>query len=122
MNGDVGEYLVHSYSSSIEGLGSPWSIRLGEVGNSTDVFDRPDSVYENLDVLVNDIALAVGNGVQRVTLDSLQSFLNAFGSDSISTLRSTIDGTNHGVATYTFRIYAYRAVFLAIDAFDFIML
>jgi hypothetical protein len=122
MNGDVGEYLVHSYSSSIEGLGSPWSIRLGEVGNSTDVFDRPDSVYENLDVLVNDIALAVGNGVQRVTLDSLPSFLNAFGSDSISTLRSTIDGTNHGVATYTFRIYAYRAVFLAIDAFDFIML
>lgn len=122
MRGDVGEYLVHSYSSSIDGLGSPWSIRLGEVGNSTDVLGRPDSVYGNLDVLVNDIALAVGNGVRRVTLDSLPSFLSAFGSDSLSTLRSAIDGTEHGVATYTFRIYAYRAVFLAIDAFDFIML
>jgi len=122
MNGDVGEYLVQSYSSSINRLGSPWGIRLGEAGNSTDVLDRIDSIYENLDVLVNDIALAVGNGVQQVTLDSLPSFLNAFGSDSLSSLRSALDGTEHGVATYTFRIYAYRAVFLAIDAFDLLML
>ncbi len=122
MNGDVGEYLVHSYSSSVDGLGSPWSIRLGEVGNSTDTLGRTDSVYEDIDVFVNDIALARGNGVSRITIDSLQSFLNAFGSDSIPSLRSAIDDAEFGVSTYTFRIYAFRAVFLAIDAFDFIML
>jgi hypothetical protein len=122
MNGDVGEYLVHSYSSSVSGLGTPWSLRLGEVGNSTDVLGRADNVYEDLDVLVNDIALVLGNGVPRITLDSLPSFLNAFGNDSLSTLRLSIDAIEYGVATYTFRIYAFRAVFLAIDAFDFIML
>jgi hypothetical protein len=122
MNGDVGEYLVHSYSSSIDGFGSPWSIRIGEVGNSTDNLGRTDSVYEDLDIFVNDIALARANGMSRITIDSLPSFLNAFGSDSLPSLRSTIDNAEYGVATYTFRIYAFRAVFLAIDAFDLIML
>jgi hypothetical protein len=122
MTGDVGEYLVHSYSSSIAQLGSAWSLRLGEIGNSTDALGRTDNVYDDLAVIANDIALAVGNGVQRVTLESLPSLLSAFGNDSLSTLRSLINETEHGVATYTFRIYAFRAVFIAIDAFDFIML
>ena len=122
MNGDVGEYLVHSYSSTVSGLGTSWSLNLGEVGNSTDVFGRSDDVYEDLDVLVNDIGLALGNGVEQITLSSLPSFLNAFGNNSLPTLRTAIDGLQYAVSTYTFRIYAFRAVFLAIDAFDFIML
>jgi hypothetical protein len=122
MNGDVGEYLVHSYSSSIDGSGTPWSIRIGEVGNSTDMLGRTDSVYEDLTVFMNDVALALGNGVSQITIDSLPSLFNAFGNDSLTTLRSAIDGIESGVSTYTFRIYAFRAVFLAIDAFDFIML
>ncbi len=122
MNGDVGEYLVHSYSSSVSGLGTPWSLRIGEVGNSTDVLGRVDEVYQDFDVLLNDIALALGNGVSKITLDSLPSLLSAFGNDSLSTLGSSIDAIEYGVATYTFRIYAFRAVFLAIDAFDYIML
>ncbi|MFW9870651.1 MAG: hypothetical protein ACFFEL_13575, partial [Candidatus Thorarchaeota archaeon] len=122
MSGDVGEYLVHSYSSSVARLGSQWSLRVGEVGNSTDVLDRTDSVYNDLAIIANDIALAVGNGVQFITVDSLPSLLSSFGIGSLSTLRSVIDETDQGVATYTFRIYAFRAVFLAIDAFDFIML
>ncbi len=122
MNGDVGEYLVHSYSSTADGIWSPVSLRIGEVGNSTDTLGRTDSVYEDLDVFVNDVALILGNGVSRITIDSLPSFLNAFGSDSLSLLKSAIDTVENGIATYTFRIYAYRAVFLAIDAFDLIML
>jgi hypothetical protein len=122
MNGDVGEYLAHSYSSSVGMLGTPWSIRLGEVGNSTDNLGRTDSVYEDLDVFVNDIALVRGNGVSRITIGSLPSFLNAFGNDSLPSLRSAINDAEYGVSTYTFRIYAFRAVFLAIDAFDLIML
>jgi len=122
MNGDVGEYLVHSYSSTVDGFTLPWILRIGEVGNSTDVLGRTDDVYEDLDVLVNDIALSLGNGVRRITIDSLPSLLNAFGNNSLSTLRTAIDEVEHGVATYTFRIYAFRAVFLAIDAFDLIML
>ncbi len=122
MSGDVGEYLCHSYSRSIGQFAATWSMRLGEIGNSTDISDRSDSVYEDLDVLVNDIALVTGNGVQRIILDSIPSLLNAFGSESLSNLRLSIDEAETGIATYTFRIYAYRAVFMAIDAFDLIML
>ncbi|MFW9805904.1 MAG: hypothetical protein ACFFFK_04185 [Candidatus Thorarchaeota archaeon] len=121
MNGDVGEYLVHSYSSSADTLWSDVNLRIGEVGNSTDTLGRTDHVYEDLDVFINDIALIVGNGVNRITVDSLPSFLSAFGNDSLTTLRSAIDNIEYGISTYTFRIYAFRAVFLAIDSFDWIM-
>lgn len=122
MNGDVGEYLVHSYSRSISRLENTWSIRIGETGNSTDVVGRIDNVYEDLGILVNDIALASGNGVAQITLNSLPSFLTAFGNDSLSTLRTSINTAQQAIATYTFRIYAFRAVFIAIDSFDYIML
>ena len=122
MNGDVGEYLTHTFSSTVSDLGSHWGLRLGEIGNSTDVVGRQDGVYENLDVLCNDIALATGNGVHQITIGSLPSLLYAFGPDAIDQLRSSIDSTQFGIATYTFRIYAFRAVFMAIDAFDLIML
>jgi len=122
MNGDVGEYLTHTYASSISGFGSHWGLRLGEVGNSTDIMGRQDSVYETMDVLCNDIALAMGHGVRKMTISSLQSLLSAFGADAVDELRTSIDATQSGVATYTFRIYAFRAVFIAIDAFDMIML
>jgi hypothetical protein len=122
MQGDVGEYLVHSYSSSVARLGDNWSLRIGNVGNSTDVSGRVDDVYKSTDVLINDIALAVGNGVSTLTLDSLPSFLSAYGGTILSQLRDSINIMEHGSATYTFRIYAFRAVFMAIDAFDFLML
>ncbi|PNX52511.1 MAG: hypothetical protein BV458_09240, partial [Thermoplasmata archaeon M9B2D] len=121
MQGDVGEYLVHSYSSSISRLGEQWSMRMGNIGNSTDVSGRVDSVYESIDILVNDIALAAGNGVQALTLDSLPSLLNTFGATGLTQLRDSIDAVVLGSATYTFRIFAFRAVFMAIDAFDFLM-
>ena len=122
MQGDVGEYLVHSYSSSIAPLGSHWSMRLGNVGNATDIDGRPDSIYGSLEVLVNDVALAAGNGISYLTLDSLPSFLDTFGPSSLSMLRNAIDEMVEGTASYTFRIYAFRAVFMAIDAFDILML
>jgi hypothetical protein len=122
MSGDVGEYLVHSFSSSIGGLGSHWGMRIGEVGNSTDVLGRTDDVYDTLDIFVNDIELAVGNGISKITIGSLPSLLSAFGTNAIAELRTALDATTQGVATYTFRIYAFRAVFIAIDAFDFLML
>jgi hypothetical protein len=122
MQGDVGEYLVHSYSSSVARLGDYWSMRMGNVGNSTDVSGRVDDVYRSIDVLINDIALVVGNGVSALTLDSLTSFLSAWGGNVLSQLRNSIDMMVQGIATYTFRIYAFRAVFMAIDAFDFLML
>ncbi len=122
MQGDVGEYLVHSYSSSIARLGDQWSMRLGNAGNSTDVSGRVDNVYERIDVLFNDIALAAGNGVHALTIDSLPSFLNTFGAVGLTQLRNSIEAMEQGLATYTFRIYAFRAVFMAIDAFDFLML
>ena len=122
MLGDVGEYMVNSYSRSISALGSHWTMRVGEIGNLTDVDDRVDSVYTTLDQLSRDLALASGHGVGRITIGSLPSLLTAFGNESLNTFRSSIDDYTNASATYTFRIYAFRAVFIAIDAFDFIML
>ena len=122
MQGDIGEYLVHSYSSSIARLGNQWSMRIGNIGNSTDVSGRVDDVYESIDILVNDVALATANGVHALVLDSLPSLLSAFGFDALSQLRNAIDTMIQGLVTYTFRVYAFRAVFMAIDAFDFLML
>jgi hypothetical protein len=64
----------------------------------------------------------VGNGISKITIGSLPSLLSAFGNNAIAELRTALDATTQGVATYTFRIYAFRAVFIAIDAFDFLML
>ena len=122
MNGDVGEYLVESYSESIGRLGSRYSMRIGEAGNTTDIDGRSEIVYESLEILGNDIALATGNGVLRLTIESLPSLLSSFGSDAISNLHDLVETEIIASATYTFRIYAYRAVFIAIDSFDFIML
>jgi hypothetical protein len=119
MNGDVGEYLAYSYSGSVARLGEKWSIRLGHIGNLTDIFGRTDDVYTSLDVVTNDITLSIGNGIRMITLDSLPSILNRFGETSLSALTDAIDDSTQGIATYTFRIYAFRAVFMAIDAFDF---
>ncbi len=122
MSGDVGEYLVESYSKSLGVLGSKYSIRIGEVGNTTDIDDRSEIVYENLEILCNDIALATGNGVDNLTIDSLPSLLSSFGSTAITDLRELLNTVCTATATYTFRIYAYRAVFIAIDSFDILML
>jgi hypothetical protein len=122
MNGDVGEYLVESYSKSIGILGNTYSMRIGEVGNVTDIEGRSEFVYDTLEVISDDINLATGNGVNNLTIDSLPSLLTSFGPSSLSDLRNLLNTMNIAYATYTFRIYAYRAVFIAIDSFDFIML
>ncbi|MHA1134994.1 MAG: hypothetical protein ACTSSE_00745 [Candidatus Thorarchaeota archaeon] len=122
MNGDVGEYLVESYSKSLGILGPSYSIRIGEAGNATDIADKSEVVYETLDILCNDINLATGNGVGRLTIDSLPSLLTSFGLTAFSDLRELLNTNSTANATYTFRIYAYRAVFIAIDSFDFMML
>jgi len=122
MSGDVGEYLVESYSKSLGVLGSKYSIRIGEVGNVSDIDDRSEIVYESLEILCNDIVLASGNGVDNITIDSLPSLLSSFGSTAVTDLRGLINTVSTASATYTFRIYAYRAVFIAIDSFDFLML
>jgi hypothetical protein len=122
MNGDVGEYLVESYSKSVGILGSSYSMRLGDIGNATDTFGRLEVVYGTLGLICDDIILATGNGVDRLTIGSLQSLLTTFGSNALSDLRELIQATSTAVATYTFRIYAYRAVFIAIDSFDIMML
>jgi hypothetical protein len=121
MNGDVGEYLAHSYSRSLAKLANEWSIHLSHIGNSTDTIGRLDNTYKSIEIVTNDIALSVGNGVGAITLDSLPSILESFGEQALSTLVTAVNAATQGVATYTFRIYAFRAVFLAIDSFDVLM-
>jgi len=122
MNGDVGEYLTHSFSRSLVRQGSRWSIRLGAVGNLSDVHDRVNEVYNTLQLIAEDIAIASGNGASRITLESLPLLIATFGPDVLDDLSAEMSGSTRVGVTYTFRIYAFRAVFIAMDSFDFIML
>jgi hypothetical protein len=117
MAGDVGEYLVYSYSLSSYAE----SMRLGIVGNRSGIDPISSPVYSTLTTLATDIAIASGNGVAEIVVGTLPSILSSFGNDSLLSLRSELQSINESRVTYTFRIYAFRAVVIAIDAFDFIM-
>ncbi len=123
MINDVGEYLVYSYSRSVGNTGDEdYELRLGLAGNATDNEGRQSSVYGNLDVLIKDIKAAYGNGVSCIVLESLPFILTSFGDSALSTIRNALGQSETVPITYTFRIYAFRAVFTVIDSFDVIML
>ncbi|MFW9967857.1 MAG: hypothetical protein ACFFEA_11960 [Candidatus Thorarchaeota archaeon] len=122
MEGDVGEYLSYSFSRSIAQYGPAWSMRLGAVGNGTDTNSRPNLVYNTLQGIAEDLVIAGGNGVTSLTLQSLPLLITAFGQEAVGDLMEAIDDVTQVGVTYTFRIYAFRAVFIAIDSFDLIMI
>ncbi|MHA1930431.1 MAG: hypothetical protein ACTSV2_17805 [Candidatus Thorarchaeota archaeon] len=117
MNSDVGEYLVHSYSRSLETMNTTWSMSIGEIGQS----DETGFNYQTIDELVSAISICAGNGVDTISVGSLTSFNSTFGLSALSDFRNAIDAHTPVEVTYTFRIYAFRAVFIAIDSFDLIM-
>ncbi|NHJ14624.1 MAG: hypothetical protein EAX95_13170 [Candidatus Thorarchaeota archaeon] len=127
MNGDVGEYLVHSYSRSLLSGGVAlslrpnWSMRLGTVGNVSDSLGRLNDFYGTLGSIAYDIA-AAGGAVERVTVESLPAMLLGYGEDALTSLRQELAPLQSVPITYTFRIYAFRAVFIVIDSFDPLML
>ncbi|MFX1369533.1 MAG: hypothetical protein ACFFAY_13125 [Promethearchaeota archaeon] len=126
MNGDVGEYLVHSYSRSLvpggvaRGIDTDWSIRIGTVGNGTNIEGNVNTIYNTLASVADDI-VTVGSAVSTVTVDSLPALLGTFGNNALSDLTDIISTITEVSITYTFRVYAFRAVFIAIDSFDPIM-
>ena len=117
MDGDVGGYLVHTYSVS------PLvnSVRIGVAGTETGLEPIPTPVYQSLEELAGDIVRASGNGVQEIVVSSLPSILHSFGSNGITDLNDAIESQEVVTITYTFRIFAFRAVVMAIDSFDFLM-
>ncbi|MEM4736075.1 MAG: hypothetical protein QXS20_10215 [Candidatus Thorarchaeota archaeon] len=120
MAGDVGEYLVHSYSrtAAISPLGVPWTLRLGVV--DTDAYD--DCCLYSLASLVSDIVIAGANGVQRVTVSSLDGLTAGPGVDGVTMLRAALNAAGPQDITYTFRIYAFRSILMALDTLDPVML
>ncbi len=122
MQGDVGEYLSYSFSRTVSQYGPAWSMRLGVVGNETDIQSRPNQVYNSLGSIAADLVIADGNGVASLTLESLPHLFAAFGPDAVDDLMTSIEDVTQVGVTYTFRIYAFRAVFIAIDSFDPIMI
>lgn len=110
MNGDVGEYLAHSYSRTAGLLES--GVRIGDITSSA---------YENSQLFLDDLHISSGNGVAMITISSLNGILGTELFGNLSDFRTAIDEDGTVGVTYTFRIYAYRAVFMAIDAFDFLI-
>jgi hypothetical protein len=122
MEGDVGEYLSHSFSRTVAQYGPDWSMRLGAVGNKNDIQSRPNQVYNTMEGIAEDLVIAEGNGVSSLTVVSLPLLTTTFGQDAVDNLITAIDEATLVGVTYTFRIYAFRAVFIAIDSFDSIMI
>jgi hypothetical protein len=122
MAGDVGEYLSHSFSRTVMQYGASWSMRLGAVGNESDTYSRPNLVYNSLESIAEDLVIVEGNGVSSLTVVSLPLLTTTFGQDAVDNLMTAIEEVTQVGVTYTFRIYAFRAVFIAIDSFDPIMI
>jgi hypothetical protein len=111
-----------SISRTLAQYGPNWSMRLGAVGNESDIHSRPNIVYNTLESIVDDLVISEGNGVSSLTLESLPLLITKFGQDAVSNLVTAVDEVSQVAVTYTFRIYAFRAVFIAIDSFDPIMI
>jgi hypothetical protein len=120
MSGDVGEYLTYSYSRTAgpQDIG----IRLGQAGDRYGEDTSNQTIYADLTRLVDDVRISQSNGVPRVCIDSLSSFLESYSETGIIDLASSVLTSFEVPVTYTFRIYAFRGVLQAIDALDFIML
>lgn len=88
----------------------------------SDVLGRTNEVYDTIQLVADDISIASGNGAARVTLESLPLLIDTFGPSALDALSTQLAAAASVGVTYTFRIYAFRAVFIAIDSFDFIML
>ncbi|MDF1539597.1 MAG: hypothetical protein P1Q69_11920, partial [Candidatus Thorarchaeota archaeon] len=97
------------------------SIRIGMAGSSTELEPIRTIVYQSLDELSADIVRVSGNGIEIIVVTSLPSFINTFGSSGLLDLQNAIQSQNIVGSTYTFRIYAFRAVVMAIDSFDFLI-
>ncbi|TFG11303.1 hypothetical protein EU537_12755 [Candidatus Thorarchaeota archaeon] len=115
MAGDVGEYLCYAFSN-LQGSGII-SLRLGEIIPFFPPNREPIDPYHEVDALADDIAISLGNGAQSVTVIDLVSGLGLFGSDFLTDLEAILESTDAVPITYTFRIYALRAVVQAVDAF-----
>ncbi len=120
MDGDVGEYLVHSYSRSARALtesGIECGCRLGLVGAVLDIQERANPVYQTVEAIARDVVICSGNVATSVAIASLESLMRNEGVDSVANLRDAILDVGEQSVTYTFRIYAFRAVVFAIDSF-----
>ncbi len=120
MDGDVGEYLVHSYSRSARALadfGIGCGCRLGIVGQVLDIHDRVNPVYQTVEAIAQDVVICSSNVNSAVAISSLESLMRNEGGDSVADLRDAILDVGEQSVTYTFRIYAFRAVVFAIDSF-----
>jgi hypothetical protein len=120
MDGDVGKYLVHSYSQSarvLSDIGIKCSCRLGIVGEVEFLDGRDNPVYQTSDTIASDVAVCAGHGLSSLTITSLESLLRTEGGLSVNQLKTRILDAGTQTVTYTFRIYAFRAVVFAIDSF-----
>ncbi|MFO7836563.1 MAG: hypothetical protein R6V83_07910 [Candidatus Thorarchaeota archaeon] len=119
MAGDVGEYFLYTYSQTVRSISHFDSLRMSNVGISTTT-EVSDSVYSEIDIISDDILLASSGSPECITVESLTSLLASFGEESIDYMAESISNNERVDVTYTFRIYAFRVVFVAIDAFDLI--
>ena len=119
MNGDVGEYLAYSYGRSAGALKGTRLVSL-RLGRLYDELGPAESVLTPT-MLQRDIAVASGTGVSAITVESVTELLSYGGDWPEALLGHGSDGDSVGVR-YTFRIYAFRAVTMAIDSFDALIL
>jgi len=119
MNGDVGEYLAYSYGLSAGAMNGARLVGL-RLGRLYDELGPTGSILTPT-MLQRDIAAASGTGVSAITVESVTELMSYGGDWPEALLGHGSDGEPVGVR-YTFRIYAFRAVTVAIDSFDALIL
>ncbi len=115
MNGDVGEYLAYSYGLSAGAMNGARLVGL-RLGRLYDESGPMGSVLTPA-MLQRDITVASGTGVSAITVESITELMSHGGNWPEALLGPGSEAEPVGVR-YTFRIYAFRAVTMAIDSFD----
>ncbi len=117
MNGDVGEYFVYSYTKSLQSVGIT-NVRLGIVGTDESSHPYSTEVYQQMEEVAEDIVVAGANGASVIRIGTLPTLIESFGENAIRDLVSEIEKMSSVEITYTFRIFAFRAVLMMIDSYD----
>ncbi len=130
MDGEVYSYYPYSYGLSLyRNFGNESIATIGIAGNiSEDKLNIIHASYSNISEIVRDILILSGIGIQDIEIYSLNTIYASFGEQGVTDILTQISkaieaqtGEASIPLTYTFRIHAFRMVFMAIDSYDWLI-
>ncbi len=123
MEGEVYSYYTYTYGlSAYRYFGNKTVVSIGVIGNiSENALNITHTSYSKLPEIVKDITILSRLGIPQVELYSLNTLIESFGESAIAEIFNGLHSTQPIEITYTFRIHAFRMVFMAIDSYDWLI-